>query len=484
MYAAENISTTAKHHECFASWLIAQNQQATTQLNQSGLYELRNFLSFSKTMIWAYPAAYFMRWKIRRNKPLQHILQYPALLSVRNNIEKGSFAYDSLLFKENIFSILSNRSHLANLVCLAILFGDEFIDGIATAYGKQKTAALLNNKEYNFYLQHSQTSKGAALHYAFDICSLLPQAVLNTTNDKYNITYTAFYKHLLYLLAEMNRHLQKLEATKSAEAAALICRVCNLCFDTYKTDISYTNNAYSLDELLNYQKSKDDDIIHFLLTLRAVLLNKKQLQYQKQFSGWSSMVRSMQLYDDMEDAAKDCDFQMNACCWFAQQYFADEWQWLQRHKNTVQLKKDIELNACIALHMPASCMMVMQYAQHIACTKLSWVQRKITNYLWRKNWLGFTDSNTFSIAQLMQKPQASAPLQLHYISQKINNTNSTLITSGIKAAWIIDIALMDASLRSYIRKKISRKEWYRLTNCFLEYSVQNKAQLLQKIMKQ
>ncbi|HVX51553.1 MAG TPA: hypothetical protein VHB48_15430, partial [Chitinophagaceae bacterium] len=77
-----------------------------------------------------------MRKHIRKNKRLNYILQFKELLQVRNNIEKGSFAYDTLLFKQSAWQVFKNSSHLANLVCLAILFGDEFIDGIAQEHGK------------------------------------------------------------------------------------------------------------------------------------------------------------------------------------------------------------------------------------------------------------------------------------------------------------------------------------------------------------
>lgn len=468
----------------FANWLVNQNRLHAGSLKFNFWNEMWNFARFSKTMIWAYPTARIMRWKIRRNKELRHILQYPELLPVRNNIEKGSFAYDSILFKETIFSLLKNKSHLANLVCLAILFGDEFIDGIAETYGKPGTAALLTNPQYDFNLQYRKEDGRFCMFYAFDICQLLPQNVLETTNKKYEITYLEFYRHLLYLLAEMNRHLHKLPVEKAEEAAKLICHVCNLCFNTYKTDITEFNEHYTLEELLEYQKTKDDDIIHFLLTLRAELLDKKQLQYQKNFTCWSSMVRSMQLYDDMEDAAKDCDFQMNSCCWFARNYFPKEWEWLQENKLGLRLKKGLKLNAAIALHMPGSCMLSMQYARNLATSKLSWVQRKITNYLWRKNWLGFNNPllNTgFSIQEILGKKEISVPMQLHFILQKINTAAHETITDTMKKNWALDIALMDGQVRKYIFNHISRKERYFLTSCFLEWDENEKAEIWRKV---
>lgn len=473
------------------SWIediILQNEQAANNTNYSLRRETRHFLQFTKTMIWAYPLAHIMRWHIRRNKNLQQILQFKELLPVRNNIEKGSFAYDSLLFKQSFFQLLQNKSHLANLVCLAILFGDEFIDGIANSFGKEKTAELLKNEAYNFNLQFKETDKSYELYYAFDICELLPCEVLNAVNEKYEISYVQFYKHLLFLLDEMNRHLAKLNKQTAEEAAMLICKVCNLCFDTYKTDVAGFHADYNLEELLQYQKNKDDDIVNILLTLRAVLLNKRQLKYQKEFGSWSSMVRCMQLYDDMEDAAKDCDFQMNLCCWFARNYFPQEWAYLQSEKENLKQLKGQQLNAAIALHMPGSCILIMQYARHITCNKLNWVQRKITNYLWRKNWLGVNNTinnsnNSFSFNAVMKKENASVPMRLHFIKQQINTVQHELITEEMKQAWMMDTAMMDAEIRSYILKHSTKREGYYLSSYFLENAVKNKAAAFNRLHK-
>jgi hypothetical protein len=286
----------------------------------------------------------------------------------------------------------------------------------------------------------------------------------------------------------MNRHLTKLNKETAQEAAMLICKVCNLCFDTYKTDVAGFHADYSLEELLHYQKNKDDDIVNILLTLRAVLVNKRQLKYQKEFGSWSSMVRCMQLYDDMEDAAKDCDFQMNLCCWFARNYFPQEWAYLQSEKENLKQLKGQQLNAAIALHMPGSCILIMQYAKHITCNKLNWVQRKITNYLWRKNWLGVNNTvtnsnNSFCFNAVMKKENASVPMRLHFIKQQINTVQHELITDEMKQAWMMDVALMDAEIRRYILKNNTKREGYYLSSYFLENAVKNKAAAFNRLHK-
>ena len=465
--------------------LLRENQQYDNRFTAAFSAELFNFLQFTASMLLAFPAGLYMRKRIRKNKRLNYILQFKELLSVRNNIEKGSFAYDTILFKRSGLQLLQNKSHLANLVCLAILFGDEFIDGIAAEHGKQDIQRILNDATLNYYLRHKKINGRHELYYEFDICHVLPQKVLSSTNAKYGITYKAFYDHLQFLLQEMNHYLNKLDDETALEAAQLICKACNKCFDTYKTDINEFDQNYSLTDLLQYQKTKDDDIIQVLLTLRAVLLNKKQLLYQKQFSSWSSMVRSMQLYDDMQDVAGDCNFQMNILCFFAKNYFTTEWQWLQQHKEQLQKYKGLQLHSTISLHMPASCIITMQYARNIAHTKLCWVQRKIQNYLWRKNWLGFNNpllnEKGFCLSAIMNKKDDSIPVKLLYIQKQVLQIDHPFISDDMKWTHIIDVALMDEALKTFLFKKLSRREKYFLTSCFLEFPVERKATIARKL---
>lgn len=437
-------------------------------------------------MLLAFPVAVCMRSRIRKNKRLNYILQFKELLPVRNNIEKGSFAYDTLLFRQSPLKLLQNKSHLANLVCLAILFGDEFIDGIAMQYGKRNIQNILNNGEVDYYLCSRQTSAGWQLYYQFDICNVLPKNILQSVNSKYGINYKTFYGHLLFLLEEINTHLNKLDKAKQAEAAALICQVCNRCFDTYKVDITAFNIHYTLTDLLRYQKTKDDDIIQVLLTLRAVLLDKKQLKYQKHFTSWSSIVRCMQLYDDMQDAAADCDYQMNILCYFAKNYCLDEWLWLQKHKCMLQKLTGLALHTAISLNMPASCILCQQFARNIAYTKLNWQQCKIQNYLWRKNWLGFNNpllnNKTSGVYHVNSKGDNIVAAKLHFLHAKIMQVDVGMITTDMKLAHIIDTALLDEQLKMHIFKTITAREKYFLTSCYLQFPVKAKAALAGKIL--
>jgi hypothetical protein len=462
-------------HANFAAWLLQENERLAGAHSFSMATELRQTARLLKAMVWAFPTGLLLRWQMRRQVQLRRILQFEPLLAARSNIEKSSFAYDTLLFGEPLYNLLRHKTHLANLVCLAIMFGDEFIDGIANTYGKKDTASLLTNPEYNFQLQYRQGKTNAELYYAFDICEILPPQVLDAVNEKYKITYRQFYSHLLYLLAEMNRQLCRLDADCAEEAAGIICRVCNNCFDTYRADVLCFNPQYTLAELLAYQRSKDDAVVHQLLTLRAVLLGKKQLKYQKHFGSWSSILRSLQLYDDMQDAATDSHYQMNLCCWLAQNYFAAEWQWLLQHRQALSLLPEAEVSALVALHMPGACMLTMQYARYISLGGLSWVQRKMVNHLWRKNWLGLHSKQGVCLATLLHMVQASPPMRLYAIHALVSRCSHPSLNETHCKSWAIDIALMDPTLRRWMLKRLTHTQRYRLLSCFLECSMEEKA---------
>lgn len=460
--------------------ILQQNKQFDAAFKTDTRKEIRSFLNFTNLMALAFPAGLITRSVLRKNKRLNKILRFRELTQVRNNIEKGSFAYDTILFNLSPLQVLKNKSHLANLVCLAILFGDEFIDGLAQEYGKANIKRILANQLQRYYLRHKEVNVSVELFYEFDIREIIPDAVLQTVNSKYGINYSEFYGHLQFLLEEMNRQLKKLPADISSEAAGLICTVCNRCFDTYCADINNFNVAYSLNDLLEYYNTKDNRIIKSLLSLRAVLLSKNTLQYQKQFGSWASMVRGMQLYDDMQDADQDCDFQMNFLCYFAFNHFLSEWEWLQENKEKLQQQHGISKYTNISINMPGSVMMCMQYSRYLSNKHLSWVQQKIHNYLWRKNWLGFNnpllkDDEPPVNTILGSGNAAITATKIALLKQAVFKVSHPFISSEMKWAHLIDIALMDEQLKQDLFNNCSRKEKYCLTSCYIEFPVDAKA---------
>jgi len=60
---------------------------------------------------------------------------------------------------------------------------------------------------------------------------------------------------------------------------------------------------------------------------------------------------------------------------------------------------------------------------------------------------------------------------------------NTFITADMKWAYIIDVALMDNELKSFLFKKLTCKERYFLTSCYLEFPVAQKAAIAKKSTK-
>ncbi len=463
--------------------LLEENRQMDVSFQNSLLQEIAHFAAFAGSMVLAFPAGMFMRNRVRTNKQLAFILQFPELLTVRSNIEKGSFAYDTLLFRQSAFQVLQNKSHLANLVCLAILFGDEFIDGLAVTAGKQTIRTILQDSSVNCNLQYRYVSECPELYYAFDIRDLLPSENLNTVNEKYGITYREFYDHLLFLLDEMNRHLKRLPAFMRTSAAQLICQVCNRCFDTYKTDIAAFRPDYHLRDLFAYLDKKDDEIIHCLLELRAVLLEKNLPVYCDQFKGWSTMVRSMQIYDDMEDAASDYSYQMNFVCYFAHRFFRKEWEWLQQEAEMLQQIPALQRHLLISLNMPGSVIACRQYARSIVVEKLSWVQKKITSYLWKKNWFGWKNQqldhgdNLFSA---ISREPLSIQQKAGVLFDFTMRVKESFISEDLLYAHIADTALIDPVLKKHFLKFLPTREAYFMKHQYFDYPINRKAMYARK----
>lgn len=463
--------------------LLEENRRIDLSFNDSWFREILHFTAFAGSMLLAFPAGLVMRKLVRRNKRLSFILQFPELLTVRNNIEKGSFAYDTLLFRQSAFRVLENKSHLANLVCLAILFGDEFIDGLAVTSGKETIRSILQDESVNCNLQYRKVSERTELFYAFDIRELLSSATLDSINEKYGITYREFYDHLLFLLDEMNLHINRLPLAIRETAAILICQVCNRCFDTYKTDIAAFRPDYHLRDLLAYLDKKDDDIVHCLLELRAVLLQKNVPVYRSRFKGWSTMVRSMQIYDDLQDVAVDYSYQMNFACYFAHGFFKKEWEWLQREADSLQHLPALQRHFLVSLFMPASVIACRQYARSIVTGQLSWVQKKITSYLWKKNWLGWgnqqLDKGNNVFATLCKQPPS-----LHQKAELLFNCSrgvrESFVSEDLLYAHIADTALIDPELKEHFLKFLPVRESYFIKHLYFDYPVTRKAMYARK----
>lgn len=456
---------------------IAIDKSESVVVNYNFVFFVREFFRFSRfllQMLWAFPVAIVIRWKLRKNKKLNEILKFDALLSVRGTIEKGSFAYDSLLFNVSLFDLFKNKTHLANLVCLAIIIGDEYIDGLAQVVGKEKIIGLLKEDTNRFYLKIKQVNESFQLHYCFKPELLFDEKVLGTKNAKYGISYEELYLHLLFLLKEINNQIAKQSIANQHTVAQLISEACNNCFDTYIEDMLESVDDYSFESLEKYQKRKDDAVVNKLLQLRACLLNKSLQTYQTKFDSWSALLRSMQLYDDMQDIGNDYKFQKNVLAYYAKNFYPTEWQWVEENEKTLQTMSGAELYATISTHMAGSVMCVMQQARNLANTEFDWVQLKIQNYLWRKNWLCIDqgcniDEPMHSFIQRIDKL---------YVRNKFDSVPTCEIE-----AHKLQLLLMYKPYYKAAMKILSRRERYVLKSYYVELPTAVKQELYKKITK-
>ncbi|MBS1730592.1 MAG: hypothetical protein JSS67_07415 [Bacteroidetes bacterium] len=463
--------------------LILLNKKYDDNYQEKWGTELINFASFFSTMLSAFPLGLLKRNFVRKNKELSFILQFPELKSVRNNIEKGSFAYDTLLFKQPAFRLIYNKSHLANLVCLAILFGDEFIDGLANVCGKQAIQRILQDETIHCDLQFKWVGHQIELYYAFDIREVLNEDDLQSINEKYGITYFRFYDHLLFLLNEINKYLNKLQVPVKKQAAQLICKICNNCFDTYRMDITEFSTDYSLQDIVYYFKKKDDHIIRNLLELRAVLLNKNTGKYIEQFNSWSMIVHMMQVYDDMEDAPADLHYQMNFLCYFAHRFYKHEWLWLQQEASMLRELPAMQRNFMISIHMPQAVIACNQYSRHIVLKDLSWVQKKIAGYLWKKNRLGWGNKKMNATCDLFQSILEKPYTAFEKVSVIVNyifKYKDQFHSKDHLYAHLLETTLLDPDLKKHLFKFLGKKEAYLLSHHFFDFPIGRKAALTRK----
>lgn len=485
LWSADTCMQSMNEEKLWLQHLMYSNKKSDETYISNWMHEVKYFSKFLRSMIVAFPIGLIKRNQLRKNKELLFILQFPELIPVRNNIEKGSFAYDTLLFKQSGFQLLLNKSHLANMVCLAILFGDEFIDGLAFECGKENIREILQDENINCNLQYKRVNKRIELFYAFDIRKVLPGNTLNAINEKYAISYNQFYDHLLFLLNEMNTHLNKLKPAIQAQAAQLICKICNNCFDTYRMDIAKFHADYSLQDLMDYFNKKDDDIIQNLLELRAVLLNKNAIEFVEQFNSWSTIVRSMQVYDDMEDAVTDLNYQMNFLCYFSKRFFEHEWQWLQNEAEMLKSLPALQRNFMICLKMPNAVIACKAYTKDIVLKNLNWVQKKIAGYLWKKNWLGWNNKKMIFEADLFSSfdmNACNAYEKILLIYNTLFENKSNIISETEMYAHVLDTAVFDPMLKNHLFKFLSKKEAYFLSHHYFDYPLHKKAAHAKKWM--
>jgi hypothetical protein len=133
-----------------------------------------------------------------------------------------------------------------------------------------------------------------------------------------------------------------------------------------------------------WHEKKNRSIQMRLLELRCVLLGKPVDHFESNFNGWLDIISTMQVYDDMQDCRGDEQFQDNLLLAFASGNFPEEMEWF--HKNKKRQLDDIQWRFAVSLNMPCSVYLCTIFTKDKMLQNMCWVQKKICNYLWKKNW--------------------------------------------------------------------------------------------------
>lgn len=394
-----------------------------------------------------------------------------------NNICKGSFAYNTFLFRKPAFSKNYKNTFLADLTCLAILFGDEFIDGVCTEIGKTKVQELLKENGNKFYLNIRQIENAhAELEYSFDLYKLIPESVWEIKNEKYRITYHEFYELLKDLLDLMNVRLQKMKLSVAEKAAIKIKECCDLCFDTFIHDVKDTPVQLYYKGMIPptvWHEKKNRSIQLKLLDLRCVLLDKKVSGFEKKFNGWLDIISTMQVYDDMQDCRMDEHFQDNLLLAFASGSFPEEMEWF--HENKKNFIDDEQWRTLVSMHMPCSVYLCIKFTKDRMTQNMSWVQKKVCNYLWKNNW--FNHAKSFE--------ERTGTKNIEKFTDILNSTSPVFKLTNSETEWksyALEIAFHDKQLRKYLLSRSSWMERYFLYFNFIQMCSFEKTALINRII--
>ena len=394
-----------------------------------------------------------------------------------DNICKGSFAYNTFLFRKPAFSKNYNNTFLADLTCLALLFGDEFIDGICNETGKTMVQQLLKENGNRFYLSVKKNDAGyPVLEYGFDLYKLIPEGLWKKKNEKYGITYKEFYELLKDLLDLMNERLMKMDRSIAEKAVIKVKHACDLCFDTFIHDVKDTPVQLYYKGIIPptvWHEKKNRSIQLKLLELRCVLINRPGSYVETKFNGWLDIISTMQVYDDMQDCRTDEHFQDNLLLAFASGNFPDEMKWF--HENKRKFYDDVQWRMEVAMHMPCSGYLCIKFTKDRMLANMNWVEKKICNYLWKNNW--FTPAAGFD-----KKTKAETVKKFNDLLIK---TFSIFQLTGSETEWksyALEIAFHDKSLRKYVLSKASWLDRYFLYFNFMQMSSFEKTELVNKII--
>jgi hypothetical protein len=396
----------------------------------------------------------------------------PEFAGLWKTIQKGAFAYNSLFLR--LSPLRRSSTDLADITTLALFFGDEFIDGLASAAGKPLICKLAQTDPERFYLRKKITGKAVTLECLFELDHVLPPDVLGQVNEKYRITYQKFYELLQHFLELMNQCLRNLPFGKAEKAADKIADAYNTCLDSFLHDVhSLCQDGHLNDEatVLHFHETKTAYMQEKLLDLRCVLADREQSIRSVQMPGWLNIMRVVQIYDDLQDMVIDDGMQDNLVLSVAYNYFPVEWRWFCKNKNLLLQQKQKYL--LLALHMPGSLQHCFQLAGEKIKT-MNWEQQKIIHYLIFKNTYALFrnddddlyDGENFSLA----------------FYNAIKDRMSHVSTQATKA-FVIDTCVHLTNPRRGVLRRIDFSTAYQLRYNLLSVPSETKALIFDDITK-
>lgn len=418
-------------------------------------------------------------WFLTRHPFFKMAFGLPHFNTLWDNICKGSFAYNTFLYRKPAFSKNYHNSFLADLTCLALLFGDEFIDGICNETGKATVRQLLKENGTRFYLNIKKKGSGyPELEYSFDLYKLIPKQLWEIKNEKYGITYREFYELLKELLNLMNDRLCKMDRLIAVKSGIKIKEACDLCFDTFIHDVKDIPVQVYYKGLIpptTWHEKKNRSIQLKLLELRCVLFNESINRFEKRFNGWLDIISTMQVYDDMQDCRADDHFQDNLLLAFASGNFPEEMKWF--HENKMKFYDDEQWRMHVSMNMPCSAYLCTKFTKDRVMANMNWVQKKICNYLWKNNW--FKPAASFD-----KKSKSETAKRFNEVLHKTLPVYQLTKSETEWKSYALEISFHESQLRKYILSKASFRKRYFLFFNFLLMSSFEKTELVKKIIAQ
>jgi hypothetical protein len=417
-----------------------------------------------------WPAFTFNQRWFTRSEFFCSCKKLPAFFDLWKTIQKGAFAYNTLFF--DLLPLRKSSTDLADITTLALFFGDEFIDGIATAAGKPFIQEMVKNDSELFYMQVKVKAGKVILTYKFDLPALLPPQILSEVNAKYDITYQNFYDLLRYFLQLINEYIGRLPRTVAEKAAYKIADACNTCIDSFLHDVNSCPVPGSIREVpvvLHFHELKTAYMQKKLLELRCILVGKEEVMSSTQASGWLDIMRVVQTYDDIHDPVIDDGIQDNILLSVACHFFPGEWEWFCANRQ--MLEKENSRSVLLSLYMPSSMEYCLQLASH-KITTMNWEQQKIMHYVIFKN--------RYSLYRSTEQECENKSDFIHQFYDTVKSKMPHLSQQAIKS-FAIDTCVHLYKERKHLMRKVNFSTAYRLRYNLLSMSAEAKAAIFDAI---